>query len=246
MICERAQLRIGVLFALPQERKPFRPIEAAQQNLIVHCSGAGRENAARGAQQLLAQGAQYLIVCGFGGGLVEEVMPGTLLLADQVLDGAASSPQVYKPNVELFWQAQQVAPPQVCLQIGPLATVNRVLLNSAEKSAFLQKLSAIYPEKPLGIDMESFGAAQVAAAHNCPWIVVRAITDGHRDSMPFDFNVLTDTQGRIRPFPLLLAVLKQPQNLPELLLLGKRAANAAKMLALYLQNLVAVLQEPLP
>ncbi|HLI48377.1 MAG TPA: hypothetical protein VKV18_06815 [Chthonomonas sp.] len=221
-------------------------MEAAQQNLIVHCSGAGRENAARGAQQLLAQGVRCLIICGFGGGLAEEVVPGTLLLANQVLDGGAAAPQVYRPHADVFRQAQQVVPPSVRLHIGPLATGDRVLLNATEKSAFLQKLSAIYPEKPLGIDMESFGAAQIASIHNCPWIVVRAITDGYQNRMPFDFNVLTDTQGRIRPFPFLLAILKQPHNLPELYLLGKRAAIAAKRLALYLQNLIAALQEPRP
>jgi adenosylhomocysteine nucleosidase len=221
-------------------------MEAVQQNLIVQCSGAGRENAARGAQQLLAQGVGCLIICGFGGGLTEELVPGALLIANQVLDGVASSPKAYKPNADMFWQAQQIVLPQVRLGIGPLATVNRVLLNSAEKSAFLQKLSAIYPEKPLGIDMESFGAAQIATTHNCPWIVVRAITDGYQDRMPFDFNVLTDTQGHIRLFPFLLTVLKQPYNLPELYLLGKRAACAAKTLALYLQNFIAALQEPSP
>ena len=86
-----------VLFALPEERKPF-PAPKRWQSLdnfsywgIIEtvCSGVGSKNAASTADDCLNV-SDILLVCGFAGGLSGTMEPGNLILAEKVTDGEDS------------------------------------------------------------------------------------------------------------------------------------------------------------
>lgn len=206
----------------------------------MECSGAGTDNAAEGARRLFEAGATSLFVCGFGGGF-SPLAPGALLVGERVIDCTGVPIKTYEPDPTLLQCARRAFCNTEHVYFGALATGNRVLLNQQEKQNFLERWAFSPQEKPLGVDMESAGAAQVAISLHRPWLAVRAITDGESDAMPFDFNAMADAKGNI-PLPFLLtALLRRPQQLLPLLRLGLRANYAAKRLSLSLQNLLTEL-----
>lgn len=98
---------------------------------------------------------------GYAGGLRPELRPGTLLLADRVLDEEG----VVEVDAELLLQARRRLP---WAQVGPLFT-DRKLTSRGEKT----KLA----EKALAVDMETSFLVRELTARGIPFLVARVILD---------------------------------------------------------------------
>jgi adenosylhomocysteine nucleosidase len=222
--------RICVLFALPEEAAPFlrrlAVVPALQQRCEVRISGVGTVKAARETTQLLAEGPiAGLIVCGFGGGLTEQITPGSLIVAERVLDATgnnAETPRVYLPNSRMLERAQGPC--------GDLVTVGRVLTTPDEKRALYARTKAQM------VDMETTGAVTAAERAGVPWLAVRVATDSVDEPLPFDFNALSDTEGNVDRGRVVAAALTHPWKIPALVRLGSRSALAAKNLTRFLET----------
>ena len=221
--------RICVLFALPEEAAPFLRRQAAVPALgrcTVVVSGAGANKAARATAKLLADGPiECLIVCGFGGGLTEQITPGSLIVAERVLDATgenAETPKICRPDRAMLERAQGPR--------GDLVTVGKVLTTPGEKQALHARTQAQM------VDMETAGAVAVAEQAGVPWLSVRAATDSVDEPLPFDFNALADAEGNVDRGRVVMAALTHPWKIPALIRLGKNSALAAKNLANFLEN----------
>lgn len=236
----------AILFALPEESAPFlHRIRPEAHSLAVGVSGMGTRKAAQEARRLLeASGAARLIICGFAGGLRGEA-PGTLVVARRVADYTAPDlpPRELSADARLCQTAEQVQKTTgwrtggIAVQTGLLVTVPQVLASAAEKRQLAEETNA------LAVDMETVGAARVAQEWGIPWLAIRAITDGVNDTLPFDFDALTDAHGNPDRNKIILATLLQPWKIPALLRLGQRSTLAAGNLAHFLEAFLNALPE---
>src|SRR5579864_520887 len=108
---DAAYPRICILFALPEEASPYLqrslldegiyssgdppgifhgvlPRASQPLELFVAISGTGTRNAAEQAVRLVEAAhnvARCLLICGFAGGLIPELIPGSLVIANKVM-----------------------------------------------------------------------------------------------------------------------------------------------------------------
>lgn len=222
--------RIYLLFALPEEAAPFlrriAVIPALRGTVEVRISGVGTDKAARETAQILEAGpVKALLICGFGGGLTEQITPGTLIVAERVLDATddlSAVPTAYRPDRLLLERAEGLR--------GDLATVGKVLVTPDEKGTLHARTQAVM------VDMETAGAAQVAEQAGVPWLAVRVATDSLDEALPFDFNALADPEGNVDRRRVVAAALAQPWKIPALIRLGARSGRAANTLGRFLET----------
>ncbi len=174
-----------------------------------------------------------MVVCGFAGGLSENMKPGDLILADKVTDGT----EMFLPDAALFLAAQSIRPSGIKIERGTLVTVDKVATTTAEKRELAARTGAI------AVDMETAGAVRVAEARGIPWLSVRAITDGVNDELPLDFNALANPDGSVNRGRVIRATLAQPHKIPALIRLGQRSSLAANNLAAFLVAFLQTLPE---
>ncbi len=230
---------VCVVFALPEEARPFVKRSSWRSKVLTAVSGQGAAKAARTTRALLRPETKLLIVCGFGGGLVPELVPGDLVLADRVINFNTSSPTNfnYLPDSVLLAAAESVPVSGVTMLTATLVTDTHVLADSAEKRSVGARSGAAV------VDMETAMAVAVAVECGVPWLAVRAITDGVDDNMPFDFAALSDAEGNVSHGKVVFAALTHPWKIPALIRLGARSSLAAKNLASYLDALLEKLEK---
>jgi nucleoside phosphorylase len=241
-----ASLSVGVLFALPEESKPFLRRMGSVSGCKLACSGAGAANAERAAAHLIDETdtlLRCLLICGFAGGLTPEMVPGSLIIANSAIDhtGGEYTGEAYGADSRLLAAVESVHLSGVPIRRGTLATTNRVLITRQEKYEFTHQTPAH------AVDMETTGAARIASARflsdrqAIPWLAVRAITDGMDDELPFDFNTFISADRNIDRSRVIRATLARPWKIPALIRLGARssraAGNLAAFLEVFLQNL---------
>ena len=203
-------------------------------------SGVGMKKAEQATRELLQTGdVEALIICGFAGGLHPELEPGDLILADSVGVSTISNLR-YFPDFRMMNAAESLTIddiPNVRIQLGPLVTTECVVIHPEAKRILAETSEAI------AVDMETIGAIRAAQELGVPWLAVRAITDPLGESLPLDFNALSNHEGNVSYGKVILAVLQRPAKIPALIQLGKRSNLAAKNLASFLLALLPRLPE---
>ena len=118
--------------------------------------------------------------------------------------------------------------------LGPIATVERILLTATEKRRVATESGA------LAADMESAGIASVAAGQAVPFLAIRAILDPLEEELKIAFDQFLDKMGE--PIPRLLAryLLAHPFALPKLVGLGLRTRLICATLGRLLRELIAI------
>jgi len=236
---------ICISFALPQEYAPFqRRARLWTDRVQAGYSGAGAQNSSRHAAELLctADGdVAALLICGFGGSLGEAGVADVVIASD-VLDctGSAGVNTKYQADSRLLATAESVRLPGVACHTGALATTDRVLLNRDEKQAFLDR-RGLSKYSAACVDMETAGAARIAAERGIPWLAVRTVTDAYEDTMPFDFNALADGNGNVAIGRVIAAALSHPGKIPALMRLGQQSSRAATNLTDFLFALLPII-----
>ncbi len=180
----------------------------------------GGAAAARAAENLIATGATSLVSWGMAGGLDPALPAGTIFLPGEVVaaDGRAIA-------TARRWREHLSAAllPHRLLSGGKLLSSDAVVTSVAAKAALFQATGAA------AVDMESLYIAQVARAHDLPFIAVRVLTDVAGDPVPDTIRAATDAEGQVRLGRLLGCVLLRPQDVVPLARLtrGYLAANRA-------------------
>ncbi len=233
--------QVAILFALPEEQKPFERVNPDARMFRSSSSGAGAKNSRHSAALLLGKveparnsGCRALLICGFAGGLVDGLTPGTLVIGDSVTD---SQVRVLTADSRLLAIAESVRLPGCVAMRGTIYTDNKVLTRRVEKQGLAQNHDVI------AVDMETFAAAEVAQEAGVPWLAIRAVTDGATDDMPFDFNAMTDANGNVSKGRVIASALTHPRQIPALIRLGARSSLAAKNLARFLEAYLQALPD---
>jgi adenosylhomocysteine nucleosidase len=219
---------VGICAALPQEARAIaglRPRIGDQLRLpgghLLAVTGMGAARARMAGMRLLDAGTSALISWGTAGALAPSVDAGTLVIPERVVD---SGGQAFITD-EVWRECMLRRANGRLLRTSPgvLAQVRAVIRTPGEKRDLYQRLGAI------AVDMESAALAKLAWEAAVPFVVVRAVSDTARMSIPGSVTLAMDAGGRIRVLRLLSGLLRHPADMVALVRLarGFRAAAAA-------------------
>jgi nucleoside phosphorylase len=197
-----------ICFAVKEEAAPFRPLAANRPEIRILVSGMGTKNARRAFEKALQEGVPACVITsGYAGGLNPSVGPETV-----VMDASADFPLTPK-----FLQAGA--------RIGTYHCAEKVAITAKEKAVLFAQT------KRDAVEMESGIIRQICAERGIPAATVRVISDAAHEDLPLDFNALMTPEMNMSLGKLLVALMKSPGKIPELMRFGKRVQSSAKKLS---------------
>lgn len=208
---------VGVVAAMPLEARGLVGLGAG---LKLEISGPGPARAAAAASRLVSLGATGLVSWGCAGGLQGDVPAGALLFPEWLVstDGRRFEPdRRWRGLMAGAWVGMPCA-------AGGLAESAEPVLDVAAKRQLAESTGA------LATDMESAAIAAVAGRAGIPLLVVRSIVDPAGVSVPVAALQGLGSDGRMRRFATLAAVLHRPAELPALIATALRFRQAIQSL----------------
>jgi adenosylhomocysteine nucleosidase len=192
--------------------------------------GVGRaRDCARRAMELLAP--DLVIATGVAGALVDEVQPGTLILADRlVLEGDGTPATITVPAVDLALFAVVMDAAGVPFTSATVLTSAQILHDGPAKRAARARTGA------MAVDMESAAIAAEAASRGLRFGCVRAVLD--RVDEEVVGAELAGPEGEVRPLAAAAFVLRNPGAIAALARMMRALNRATASLADALEALV--------
>lgn len=199
---------------------------AEGKRVVLIESGAGQASAEQATAALIAGHApRWIISAGFAGGLRDEVKPGHIVLADEIVDT-----QGQRLQIDLRM------PSGPGLHVGRLLTADRIVASAAEKRSLGLQHSA------LAVDMESLAVAQVCRDNRVRFLAIRVISDAVDHELPADLDHLMNRKtlaGKIGAATG--AIVRRPSSVKDLWQLKEDALVASERLAKFLLGVIAQL-----
>jgi len=186
-------------------------------NILMHLCGIGPGLATRGAEQLVADGAQGLMSFGIAGGLAPGLAPGAVFLPGRVETAAGV---LYIHEQWRIHVRDRLAAAGLNLVPGNMTEADTVVATPGQKAALGAQRNAA------AVDMESAAVLRVAARHTLPALVLRVILDPLEMEMPAFLLDQSDNYGRANLRGVIMDLLRAPDRLPALLRIN-RAFRAA-------------------
>ncbi len=180
-------------------------------------SGSGNAQLAGKIESAIAEGARAVISVGIGGGLAPDLQIGSVVIADDVIGAGA------RYHADADW-SDALALRIADARRGAIAGTDAVVTEPADKAALHRDTGA------LAVDMESHIAAGVASAYGLPFAALRTISDLADERLPPAVLGAVDAQGHVRLGPVLVAVAKNPLQIPALIRTGRGSEAAMKQL----------------
>ena len=166
-----------------------------------------------------------VVSAGVCGGLDPTLRAGDLVLPDGVIsDGGLRLPVTGSV-------AQRAAAAGAAARAGVMATASRAVATPEAKAALRAATGAV------AVDMESAAILEAAAARGCFSLVVRAVSDDARETLPDELMRLVGADGRIRCGGVL--ALARPRVLRRALQLRRSTRRALASVAGSLARLAA-------
>jgi adenosylhomocysteine nucleosidase len=187
---------------------------------VLVANGPGPKLAGQAVE--IAKGRQDLnglVSTGFCGALDPALKPLDIFIPTEILD----QPSLDQLNRDRKGASINPVTTKRPYKTGQLLSLDRVASTSAEKSE-LRKQGAG------AIEMEAAAVLQKAREYNLPFYCIRVVTDTAAESLPLDFNLLRDTNGRFSRTKILAAAFRRLTAFPGLLKLNKRSKQAAQAL----------------
>jgi adenosylhomocysteine nucleosidase len=219
---------IGVICALRREaqlllgaRVDLTQITHLESQVLVNVCGMGSKRAQRAAHALLEAGCKSLVSFGTAGGLQPGLSVGGLVIPERVIDEDGA-----QYCIDLDWRerlTQTLKDPEMLQPQQVLISVESPVLSSETKYALGQRTGAC------AVDMESVAIARIAQEKNIPLLVLRAVSDDYRQSLPAELIPVVDPYGDLQAWTLIKVLLLYPQILGRLpgLYRGTQAAERA-------------------
>jgi adenosylhomocysteine nucleosidase len=108
---------------------------------------------------------------------------------------------------------------------GRLLTSRKAVGSRADKANLFRQTGAA------AVDMESLAIAEIARAHQIPFIAVRVIVDSAQDALPRAVTAAADAAGHLQVWRLMGELVRAPAELAPLLRLAQRYRAANRSLA---------------
>jgi adenosylhomocysteine nucleosidase len=202
------------------DRSPGTVFSVLNDGSLLAVSGVGFGAATDAARALAAAPVSALMTFGVAGGLDPALKAGTVVLPTQVIssDGARFA-------TCRSWQARLAA------AVGtPYMAVGGILLSSPmaiETPA--DKAIAFRDSGAVAVDMESVAVAEIAAAHQLPFVALRVIVDTASDALPPSV-IAASRAGRVKIGRLLAGLLTAPGEIATVIGLSLRYRAAMRSL----------------
>lgn len=209
-------------------------------------SGANASRARNVAQKFADENVKALLSVGVSGALDPQLCAGDLLVTTTVLEdtGSAWAPVELAARAAMLSTMGEIgdvsggaigdAAPLRSVQYGvSILGSDDIIQTPAQKKILFQKTQAI------AVDMESHAVARVAAAHDIPFLAVRAIADPADRALPSTAMNAVAPDGSTRIAATLLACAKAPGQFPALLQLGSDSNKALASLRRDLGGLIS-------
>ncbi len=163
-----------------------------------------------------ARAPQFVLTCGFAGGLNPDLKLGDVVF------------EVQSPESKV--QSQLIA---AGAKPAKFFCADRIATTVAEKKKLRAETGADV------VEMESAAIHAVCAERGIPCATVRVISDTANEDLPLDFNALAKPDIRLDYGKLARAIAKSPGKIGALLKLQKRTRFAAEQLAEVLARITA-------
>lgn len=240
---DKAHADVGIVAALPIElgafldrcqrvRKytggPFRFRGGlfGEARVAVVESGVGFERARRATLALIdAHTPDWILSCGFSGGLSPAVKVGHIVLANSIVDEHGHEVAI-----------DVAAPGDRTVHCGRLLTTDAMVRTVEQKRALAEKHGA------LAVDLESFAVAQVCRDAGRLFMAIRSISDDLSADLPPEVFAVLGSSGTVRVGATLGAVWKRPGSVKEMWRLREQAQAAAESLAGFLADTIPALR----
>lgn len=154
-----------------------------------------------------------IISFGICAGLSPDVSPGTCIIASEIV-----TPDGHFP-ADGAWAIRMrgILPDAIH---APVAAVNSVLRNGAEKSALYARTGA------LAADMESGVGAEIAQRHNLPFACLRCVADEAVSGLPDAAIVAIREDGTVDLAAVFGSLIRRPGQIPALIRLARESGSA--------------------
>jgi len=177
------------------------------RNCDLYVTGMGRRNAAEGIHSALAAGSyQFVLTCGFAGGLNPDLGLGTVLFSEDEALGLSEKLQLLGAVPGQFHCAKRVA------------------ITRAEKEELRKTTNAD------AVEMESSVIRTICKGKNIPSATIRVILDTASDDLPLDFNALMTSFDKVNYPKLVWTILCKPHKILPLWRFQQSTIIAAKKL----------------
>jgi adenosylhomocysteine nucleosidase len=188
---------------------------------LLAVSGMGGDMAAPAARRLVEAGASALMSFGLAGGLDPTLDPGTVVLPSEVIsrDGAR-----FPTSPEWRRQLSLAVAEMTRVVSGTLLTSLRPIDTAELKAAAFRETGAV------AVDMESASVAEVAAAHDLPFMAVRVIVDGAADVLP-QAVLAASHGGHLSVLRLVCGLAVAPRDIVGVIRLARRYRAATRSLS---------------
>jgi adenosylhomocysteine nucleosidase len=178
---------------------------------LMVADGPGAALAGRAAAEALSRSTvRCILSTGLCGALDEDLAPGELVHAVEVIDGRGER---WQPLV-----------PDAGTKPARLLSIDRVAVTAGEKRSLAAATCAGV------VDMEAAGVAAEAARQGQPFYCVRVVSDGPEEELPMDFNLYRDSAGRFSRPRIAAACALRPWGVPALLRFERRCRWSAGIL----------------
>lgn len=154
-----------------------------------------------------------IISFGICAGLSPAILPGSCIIASEIV-----TPDGHFPADGAWAMRMRRVLPEAIQ--GPIAGVNMVLRNGAEKSALFARTGA------LAADMESGVGAETAQRHNLPFACLRCVADQAVSDLPDVVMVALRENGTIDVAAILDSLVRRPGQIPALIRLARESNSA--------------------
>lgn len=157
---------------------------------VVEC-GLGLAAAARGVDAIMhVVRPTALLSVGCAGGLDPSLVPGDLVLADNVVDAGEPSKGFERGLDEM---ATRLGERGLSVRRGRIASVSNIVATPSEKERLFARTRALV------VDMESASIAGAASTAGIPFCGIRIVLDDARTEVP---ACIEDERFRLLPFTL--------------------------------------------
>ncbi len=211
----------------------------AHRVALLRC-GTGEERAAIALQWMVEHHSLWgVLSVGFAGGLQPDLATGDVVLADRIEAWPRHTMPAgacVTPNARLASLAATAAQRAQLPRRQGLLLSHKLLVPSAADKRLLGRQSGA-----LAVDMESYGIGGLAAAHQLPFMSLRAILDPYDMDLNLPMDGLTTPDGGLLPGGAVKAMMRPPGLCRSFLALWRQSRLTQRRLAVWLDHFFAVL-----
>ncbi len=166
----------------------------------------------------MAAGCTALLSFGVAGGLDPALVSGTLVLVEAVIGpdgGKFSTDQLWRSAI-----AEDLSTADIDFVVGVGVGADEAIFRPGPKQLLFEGTKA------LCVDTESHSVMQVARERGVPWLVIRAIADSAKDTLPEVALAAIDAGGDIRYGALAARLSSQPSEIIDLIRMWRISRRA--------------------